>query len=121
MLGLLIAFPLAGAVFLLAFGRRIGEPVAGWIGSATVAASFLLALPMAFGFIGGTDHGEVIHLFSWIPSLGVDVELLWDPLSALMTLGGGWRRPAVSCSELLRSSSPSWVRHSRCNHATPAR
>ncbi len=86
MVGLLIAFPLAGALFLLAFGRRIGEPVAGWIGSATVALSFVVALPMAFGFLGGTGHAEVEEIYSWIPSLGIDFALLWDPLSALMTL-----------------------------------
>ena len=83
---LLIALPLAGFVVLLFAGRRIGEPVAGYIGSATAGTSFVLALISAFEFIAGGEHGRTVELFSWIPSLGLDATLLWDPLSAMMTL-----------------------------------
>ncbi|HSR15821.1 MAG TPA: NADH-quinone oxidoreductase subunit L [Gemmatimonadales bacterium] len=86
MVSLALLLPLAGTVVLLAFGRRIGEPWAGVIGSATVVAGFLLALPAAFDFLSGNGHAEVVTWFEWLPALGVDAAFLWDPLSAVMTL-----------------------------------
>jgi NADH:ubiquinone oxidoreductase subunit 5 (subunit L)/multisubunit Na+/H+ antiporter MnhA subunit len=32
--------PLTGAVVLLLFGKRIGEPVSGWIGTAMMGGAF---------------------------------------------------------------------------------
>ena len=92
LIGILLALPLAGFLVLLFFGKRLGEPAAGYLGSATVGLSFLLALVSSFEFIGGGEHGRHVELFEWIPSLGLNAELLWDPLSAMMTLvvtGGG--------------------------------
>jgi len=86
LVALLIAFPLAGFLLLLFFGKRIGEPNAGYIGSATVGVSFVLAIISAAEFVRGGEHGRLVQLFEWIPSLGLDAELLWDPLSAMMTL-----------------------------------
>ncbi len=85
---LVIALPLLGAVGLLFFGRRLGEPWAGWVASATVIVSFLIALAAAIDFFGGGAGAEPqrVMLFTWIPGLGIDAQLLWDPLSALMTL-----------------------------------
>jgi NADH-quinone oxidoreductase subunit L len=37
-------FPLVGFVVLVAIGRRVGDPVAGWIGTIAVAGSFVVAL-----------------------------------------------------------------------------
>jgi NADH-quinone oxidoreductase subunit L len=86
MVSLALLLPLAGTVVLLAFGKRIGEPWAGYLGSATVAAGFLLAVPAAFDFFSGEGHAEVITWFEWLPALGADAAFLWDPLSAVMTL-----------------------------------
>ena len=36
--------PLAGFVVLAAFGRRLGDPVAGWLGTATVGGAFVVAV-----------------------------------------------------------------------------
>jgi len=83
---LVIALPMAGFVALLFVGKRVGEPVAGYIATATVAASFLIALIAAADFFTGGAHGEHIVLFEWMPALGVDAALLWDPLSAVMAL-----------------------------------
>ncbi len=83
---LVIALPAAGFLLLLFFGERIGEPTAGYIGTATVGASFVIALIAAADFFAGTGHGEHVVLFEWMPGLGVDAALLWDPLSAVMTL-----------------------------------
>jgi NADH-quinone oxidoreductase subunit L len=83
---LVVALPLAGFLLLLFFGKRIGEPVAGYIGSATVAVSFVLALIAAGPIIQGEGDPVRSYLFEWIPSLGVEAAFLWDPLAALMTL-----------------------------------
>ncbi|MCP3975836.1 MAG: NADH-quinone oxidoreductase subunit L [bacterium] len=83
---LIIALPLAGFLTLLFFGKRIGEPLAGYLASATVGTSFVLAAISVLEFIRGDEHGRTVELFEWIPSLGLDATLLWDPLSAMMTL-----------------------------------
>ncbi len=83
---LIIALPLAGFLTLMFFGKRIGEPFAGYLASATVGTSFVLAAISVLEFIRGDEHGRAVELFEWIPSLGLDATLLWDPLSAMMTL-----------------------------------
>jgi NADH-quinone oxidoreductase subunit L len=83
---LAIALPLAGAVVLLLFGNRIGEPGAGILGTLTVAAAFAVGLAASVDFFAGTGEPEVVDLFEWIPGLGIDAELLWDPLASLMVL-----------------------------------
>ncbi len=86
LLWLLIALPALGALLLVVFGKRIGEPAAGWIASALVVVPFLLAVVLAVGFVTGSREPTTVVLFSWIPALGVDATLLWDPLSAVMAL-----------------------------------
>jgi NADH-quinone oxidoreductase subunit L len=83
---LTIALPLAGATFLLLFGKRIGEPWSGWIATGAAATSFLLAVPAAVGFFEGGEHAHRVFLFDWIPALGATAQILWDPLSVVMTL-----------------------------------
>ena len=84
---LVIALPLAGYLLLQFFGKRIGEPAAGWLATSLVGAGFIVALIAAADFFTGkAEHGTSVRLFEWIPGLGVDAALLWDPLSALMTL-----------------------------------
>ncbi|MDH3729639.1 MAG: NADH-quinone oxidoreductase subunit L [Acidimicrobiia bacterium] len=83
---LAIALPLGGVVVLLFFGRRLGEPGAGVLGTLTVAGSFVVAAAASVDFFGGDGEAHVVRLFDWIPALGLDAELLWDPLAAAMTL-----------------------------------
>jgi NADH-quinone oxidoreductase subunit L len=85
-LWVIIALPALGTIFLHFFGRRIGEPFAGWIASATIGSSFIFGLIAALPFFRGEAHPETVYLFDWIPGLGATAELLWDPLSALMVL-----------------------------------
>jgi len=85
-LWLVIAIPLAIAVINLLFGRRLGEPFAGILATLAVAASFVFAAVAASGFISGTAEPVSVKLFTWIPYLGIQFELLWDPLSILLTL-----------------------------------
>ncbi len=81
-----VALPLLGAATLLLFGKRFGEPGAGYFATALAGTSFVIGAIAAVDFFAGGHHGELVFLFSWIPGLGIDAEFLWDPLSALMTL-----------------------------------
>ncbi len=85
-LWLVIALPLAGALFLHFFGRYLKEPLAGWLATAAVGASFVIALVAALPFFDGGEHATVVSLWEWMPAVGASFELLWDPLAALMTL-----------------------------------
>lgn len=85
-LWVIIALPLAGAVFLHFVGRRLKVPWAGWLASAAIGGSFAVAVAAAIPFIQGSAHGETVLLWEWMPAIGASMEILWDPLSALMTL-----------------------------------
>jgi NADH-quinone oxidoreductase subunit L len=86
-LWLVIALPMAGAVFLHFFGRYLKEPLSGWIATAATAAAFVVAAGAAIPFFQGGDvHTEYVTLWEWMPAIGATFELQWDPLSALMAL-----------------------------------
>src|ERR1700733_3663109 len=82
--------PLAGFVVLAAFGRRLGDPWAGWLGTATVAGSFVVALITYAGLLAkaAPQRSFTQDLFTWIPVGGLQVHaaLLIDPLSVTMAL-----------------------------------
>ncbi|MCU1455757.1 MAG: nuoL [Acidimicrobiales bacterium] len=84
------ALPLAGFALLLAFGKRLGEPLAGWLGTATVAGSFVVTLGvfLTLRTDGGADHRLTQSLFTWVPagSFKADLGFLVDPLSISMCL-----------------------------------
>jgi len=90
LLWLLPAFPLVGAVMLLVFGRRLGDPGAGWFASLMPIASFLITVGVYFDLLSRSaeERNQVVTLFSWLPvgSLQVDMALLADPLSITMAL-----------------------------------
>ena len=87
---LIPALPLAGFLLLVALGRRLGEPRAGWLATLLCAGSFVATLVVWAGLVG--EHHEdrefVQTLFSWIPAgdLQVDLGFLVDPLSITMAL-----------------------------------
>jgi len=83
---LIILLPALGTVFLHFFGRRIGEPLAGWIASSMIGGSFIIGLIAAIPLFQGEAEAHVVHVFDWIPAIGASAELLWDPLAALMVL-----------------------------------
>jgi NADH-quinone oxidoreductase subunit L len=90
LLFLIPALPLAGFALLVFFGRRIGEPLAGWIATGAVAGSFLATLAVFADLRGlGEDERALTQtLFEWIPVGGftVDMGFLADPLSITMAL-----------------------------------
>jgi NADH-quinone oxidoreductase subunit L len=81
-----VALPLFGAAMLILFGKRFGEPAAGYFATALAAVAFLVGAIASIDFFTGTAQAEHIFLFTWIPGLAIDAEFLWDPLSAVMTM-----------------------------------
>ncbi len=87
---LIPAFPLLGFVLLVLFGRRLGEPFAGWLATIASAGAFVSTVVVFFG-LAALDTAERFHLvklFTWIDvgSFTVDAGLLVDPLSITMCL-----------------------------------
>ena len=74
LLWLIPALPLAGFAVLLLFGKRIGEPLAGWLGTAVVALSFLTALIVFAGLWNEPEHTYELTLFNWIPAGNFSVD-----------------------------------------------
>ncbi len=87
---LIPAFPFAGFVFLVVFGRRLGEPLAGWLATAAVGASFLASVATFFALQGEVvaERAYTVTLWEWLPvgGLQVDFGFLADPLSITMCL-----------------------------------
>ena len=87
---LIPALPLLGFLVLVVWGRKLGEPAAGWLATSMVAGSFVAGLVTFAGLLGQDEHHRqlVFTLFEWLPSggLSVDMGLLVDPLSITMVL-----------------------------------
>ena len=87
---LIPAFPLLGFLLILLFGRRLGEPAAGYVAAAAVFASFVVTVGVFFDLLSIDEHhrSHVVTLFQWVPvsSLQIDMALLADPLSVTMAL-----------------------------------
>ncbi len=85
---LIPALPLAGFLLLVFFGKRIGEPRSGWIGTGAVALAFVTACLVFAGLWGEPEHTYELSLFQWIPAghFNVDIGILLDPLSMTMAL-----------------------------------
>ncbi|MFN8027091.1 MAG: NADH-quinone oxidoreductase subunit L [Acidimicrobiia bacterium] len=94
------ALPLFGAAFLLLFGKRIGEPIAGWIATALMGLAFVWSLVMLGALLNLPTEmrASVLNqnaLWSWIPAgaFHVDMGTFADPLSitwALLVTGVGF-------------------------------
>jgi len=87
---LIPALPLAGFAFLVFFGKRLGEPAAGWLATAAVGGSFLATVGVFLSLRGEAeaDRQYTQTLFEWLPvgGLQVDMGFLVDPLSISMAL-----------------------------------
>ncbi|MFZ9482410.1 MAG: NADH-quinone oxidoreductase subunit L [Ilumatobacteraceae bacterium] len=87
---LIPALPLAGFLLILVFGRRLGDPKAGYLATTMVAASFLVSVGVFLELLGlsAEERRHVVTAFSWVPveSLHVDLAFLADPLSITMCL-----------------------------------
>ncbi|MGI8662789.1 MAG: NADH-quinone oxidoreductase subunit L [Acidimicrobiales bacterium] len=87
---LIPALPIAGFAVLVVAGRKMGDPRAGWLATATCCGAFIATAVVFVGLLGkdaGDRHFEQT-LWTWLPSGGLNVEfgLLVDPLSITMAL-----------------------------------
>ncbi len=87
---LIPALPLAGFLVLVVLGRRLGEPLAGWLATGAIGASFLVTLAVFVGLVGEPEGERYFlqEIFTWVPAgtFSVDVGFLVDPLSITMCL-----------------------------------
>jgi NADH-quinone oxidoreductase subunit L len=86
-LWLLLALPAAGAGILLLTGKR-ADRWGPYLACAMTGSSFVLGLVFFFALKGMSQRAVDLHLFTWIPVYGFDVQagLLFDPLSATFVL-----------------------------------
>jgi NADH-quinone oxidoreductase subunit L len=87
---LIPALPLAGFVLILLFGRRLGEPKAGYLATLMTAGAFAVTVGVFFDLMSKTteERHHIKTLFTWLPvgNLKVDLAFLVDPLSITMAL-----------------------------------
>jgi NADH-quinone oxidoreductase subunit L len=82
------ALPALGAAILLLFGRRLGEPKAGWLATGLMALSFAWSVVMLLALRNVTPRTHTVDLFTWFPTGGLQVKMgfLADPLSITFIL-----------------------------------
>ena len=81
-------FPFLGFLVLVPFGRKLGNPLAGWLATVMVACSFVVTIIVFAGlFRLAPDHRLYAQTwYSWISvdRFRVNADLLIDPLSMTM-------------------------------------
>jgi NADH-quinone oxidoreductase subunit L len=86
----IVALPLAGALILLFGGRRIGDPLSGWLATLAAAGSFVATVVVWATLLGRSSADRTVdkQIFTWIPvgNLHVTFGLQLDPLSIAMAL-----------------------------------
>jgi NADH-quinone oxidoreductase subunit L len=82
------ALPALGAAILLLFGRRLGEPKAGWLATGLMALAFGWSVVMLVALRDIEPRTHTVDLFTWFPSGGLQVKMgfLADPLSVTFIL-----------------------------------
>lgn len=87
---LIPALPVAALVVLIAVGRRLGEPLAGYVATAAMGGSFVASVLTYIGLrqMHGEERHYVQKIFTWFDVGGfkVDLSFLVDPLSLTMCL-----------------------------------
>ncbi len=83
-------FPLVGFLVLLTVGRRVGDPLSGWIGTAAIGGAFVAACVTLAGLLDEPTAARHFTqtFFTWIPVGGLQVKaaLYVDPLSMTMCM-----------------------------------
>jgi NADH-quinone oxidoreductase subunit L len=85
LVGIVPLLPFLGAAILLLFGRRIGEPVAGWIATGLLVLGFLWSLVMLIAMLQLPEDARSNVSVAWewmrVDQLNIDFGFLADPLS----------------------------------------
>jgi NADH-quinone oxidoreductase subunit L len=85
-----LALPLAGFLLLVVLGRKLGEPLAGWL-TVVLGTGAFIATVVTFSVMlsrASDDRTATLNIFSWIsvPGLRVNAALYVDQLSITMAL-----------------------------------
>ncbi len=87
---LIPALPLAGFVLILLFGRKLGDPKAGYLATTMIGASFAVTVGVFADLLSKSaeERRHIATLFQWAPvgDLQIDLAFLADPLSITMCL-----------------------------------
>lgn len=85
---LVIALPLLGVFINGLWGKRLGRTLNGVVGVGTVVLAFIIGVLVFVQVPGLPEHAQTVRLWNWstIGDFEVDLSLLVDPLSMLMTL-----------------------------------
>jgi proton-translocating NADH-quinone oxidoreductase chain L len=74
LLTIAVLLPLVGFLVLMFVGKRLGSPLAGIVGTAFIAGSFVCSLATLFSWVAGDPaglwgygHRAIIHTWPWIP------------------------------------------------------
>ena len=88
LLPLIIAFPIAGLLINLAWGRSLGEKWVGLVASTASGLSFVIALLMLFALRANGYAAHTVRVAEWLRlgSLNVEWAFLVDTLSVTMML-----------------------------------
>jgi NADH-quinone oxidoreductase subunit L len=81
-------FPLVGFAILAPFGKRIGDPAAGWIATAMVFASFIVTM-IVLAKVASMPADSRLYVQNWFTwfssgSLSIGAGIQVDPLSLTM-------------------------------------
>jgi NADH-quinone oxidoreductase subunit L len=86
----IVALPLLGALILFAAGKRIGNPLAGWLATLCAAGAFVATVVVWLTLLGKPSSARSVdkNIWTWIPvgALHVNFGLQLDPLSITMAL-----------------------------------
>jgi NADH-quinone oxidoreductase subunit L len=86
----IIALPLLGFAINLVLGRKLGEPLAGWVGTLAAVGSFVATLITWVTMLGRPSGARFadLNIFTWFPVAGLHANfaVLVDPLSLTMAL-----------------------------------
>ena len=87
---LIVLLPLAGFAFQVLFGRRMGDPRAGAVATAFVAASFVVSVVVFFALLNVhtpvRSYTQTLYTFLPVGGLHVNAAFTVDPLSMTMVL-----------------------------------
>jgi NADH-quinone oxidoreductase subunit L len=87
---LIPALPLLGFLALVVAGKRLGDPLSGWLATAAIGSSFAASVVTFAYLLGRNEHNRSVtkEMFTWfnVGGLHVKASLLLDPLSVTMCL-----------------------------------
>src|SRR5204863_1848517 len=86
----IVGLPLAGFVLLCLFGKRLGDPLAGWLATAAIGGAFVAAIITFASLLDRTEEARSVTkpILTWFSVGGFQVKaaILADPLSITMAL-----------------------------------